>query len=255
MEYRYREQKELIKGELGNIPKSWNQAKAQYYFDVFAGGTPSTNEPKYWDGDIPWINSGEVQNCYITNVSRYITNQGLKESSTKLIPKNTTVLAMTGATCGNVGYLQFDSTANQSVMAFVPKYSYNSKFLYYYLMCQSQQIEYYKTGGAQGGINVDNGKKLYINIPLDEEQEKIANFLDKKTSKFNSIISKKEALIEKLEEAKKSLISEVVTGKMKVIKNDDGYDLVKRSNDEMKDSGVEWLGEIPKDWEVNKQVI
>ena len=252
MEYRYREQKELIKGELGNIPKSWNQAKAQYYFDVFAGGTPSTNEPKYWDGDIPWINSGEVQNCYITNVSRYITNQGLKESSTKLIPKNTTVLAMTGATCGNVGYLQFDSTANQSVMAFVPKYSYNSKFLYYYLMCQSQQIEYYKTGGAQGGINVDNGKKLYINIPLDEEQEKIANFLDKKTSKFNSIISKKEALIEKLEEAKKSLISEVVTGKMKVIKNDDGYDLVKRSNDEMKDSGVEWLGEIPKDWEVNK---
>ena len=84
---------------------------------------------------------------------------------------------MTGATCGNVGYLQFDSTANQSVMAFVPKYSYNSKFLYYYLMCQSQQIEYYKTGGAQGGINVDNGKKLYINIPLDEEQEKIANFL------------------------------------------------------------------------------
>lgn len=252
MEYRYREQKELIKGELGNIPKSWNQAKAQYYFDVFAGGTPSTNEPKYWDGDIPWINSGEVQNCYITNVSRYITNQGLKESSTKLIPKNTTVLAMTGATCGNVGYLQFDSTANQSVMAFVPKYSYNSKFLYYYLMCQSQQIEYYKTGGAQGGINVDNGKKLYINIPLDEEQEKIANFLDKKTSKFNSIISKKEALIEKLEEAKKSLISEVVTGKVKVVKTDDGYELVKRNSDEMKDSGVEWLGEIPKDWNCTK---
>lgn len=85
-----------------------------------------------------------------------------------------------------------------------------------------------------------------------EEQRKIVKFLDKKTSQFNSIISKKEALIEKLEEAKKSLISEVVTGKVKVVKSDAGYDLVKRSSDEMKDSGVEWLGEIPKDWEVKR---
>lgn len=87
---------------------------------------------------------------------------------------------------------------------------------------------------------------------MDKEDEKIANFLDKKTSQFDSIISKKEVLIEKLEEAKKSLISEVVTGKVKVVKTADGYDLVKRSSDEMKDSGVEWLGEIPKNWEVNK---
>ena len=85
-----------------------------------------------------------------------------------------------------------------------------------------------------------------------KEQEKIANFLDEKASQFDLIISKKEKLIERLEEAKKSLISEVVTGKVKVVKNDDGYELVKRNNEEMKDSGVEWLGEIPKDWEVKK---
>ena len=65
----------------------------------------------------------------------------------------------------------------------------------------------------------------------------------KKTSQFDLIISKKEKLIERLEEAKKSLISEVVTGKVKVVKTDDGYEIVKRSRDEMKDSGVEWLGE------------
>ncbi len=252
MRYRYRSKKDLQKLQWGSIPKTWKQSKAQYYFDVFAGGTPSTNEPTYWDGNIPWINSGEVQNCLVKNISRYITEKGLKESSTKLIPKNTVLLAMTGATCGNVGYLTFESTANQSVMAFVPRKNFISKFLYYYLMCQEDQIEHYKTGGAQGGINVDNGKKIYINIPSIIEQEKIANFLDEKTSQFDLIISKKEKLIERLEEAKKSLISEVVTGKVKVVKTDDGYELINRSSEDMKDSGVEWLGEVPKNWEVSK---
>ncbi len=248
MRYRYRSDDEFKIGEHSKIPKSWIQSKSQYYFDVFAGGTPSTNEPSYWDGSIPWINSGEVQNGLVKNISRYITDKGLKESSTKLIPADTVLLAMTGATCGNVGYLTFGSTANQSVMAFVPRKKFISKFLYYYLMCQKQQIEYYKTGGAQGGINVDNGKKLYINIPQLKEQEKIVNFLDEKTSQFDLIISKKEKLIERLEEAKKSLISEVVTGKVKVVKSDDRYELVKRSSKEMKDSGVEWIGCIPIDF-------
>ena len=81
------------------------------------------------------------------------------------------------------------------------------------------------------------------------EQLKIAEFLNIKIDKFDSIISKKEALIEKLDEAKKSLISEVVTGKVRVVKTDDGYELVERTKEEMKDSGVEWLGDIPIEWD------
>jgi type I restriction enzyme S subunit len=95
------------------------------------------------------------------------------------------------------------------------------------------------------GSDVGN---LYTVIPKLETQQRIANFLEHKTSEFDSIISKKEILIEKLEKAKKSLISEVVTGKVKII---DG-ELVKREAFEMKESGIEWLGMIPKDWEVKK---
>ena len=91
--------------------------------------------------------------------------------------------------------------------------------------------------------------EIFLNYPILKNekinQHKIANFLDIKTSEFDSIISKKELLIKKLEEAKKSLISEVVTGKVKIV---DG-ELVDRKPEEMKDSGVEWLGMIPKDWE------
>ena len=94
--------------------------------------------------------------------------------------------------------------------------------------------------------------EIFLNYPILKNekinQQKIANFLDIKTAEFDSIISKKQQLIEKLEEAKKSLISEVVTGKVKIV---DG-ELVDRKPEEMKDSGVEWLGMIPRDWEVKK---
>ncbi|MBG0765496.1 MAG: restriction endonuclease subunit S, partial [Tissierellales bacterium] len=104
-----------------------------------------------------------------------------------------------------------------------------------------------QTTGIQ---NIDSNSYLDEKIGISDinEQQKISNFLDYKTSQFDSIIEKKEKLIEKLEEAKKSLISEVVTGKVKIV---DGK-LVKRDKSEMKDSGVEWLGKIPKDWEVKK---
>ena len=130
----------------------------------------------------------------------------------------------------------------------------NKKLLYYILVSNviQEQINSGINGGVVSTLTQQDINNYYIPYQNNIEQEKIANFLDKKTLQFDSIISKKEALIEKLEEAKKSLISEVVTGKVKVVKTDDGYELVKRSSEEMKDSGVEWLGEIPKNWEVKK---
>lgn len=113
-------------------------------------------------------------------------------------------------------------------------------------------IAYILSTVTRKNVRIDINPKLMntemssikILFPKIYEQEKISNFLDYKTSQFDSIIEKKEKLIEKLEEAKKSLISEVITGKVKIV---DGK-LVKRDESEMKDSGVEWLGKIPKDW-------
>ena len=97
-------------------------------------------------------------------------------------------------------------------------------------------------------VTPERFRSIYIPVPKLNQQQKIANFLDIKTAQFDSIIAKKELLIQKLEEAKKSLISEVVTGKVKII---DG-EMVPRQPEEMKDSGVEWLGMIPMDWELKK---
>lgn len=84
------------------------------------------------------------------------------------------------------------------------------------------------------------------------EQKKIANFLDEKSKIFDEAISKKEQLISKLELAKQSLISEVVTGKLKIVEQNSKLQSIKREKNELKPSGVEWLGDIPKDWKIHK---
>lgn len=126
----------------------------------------------------------------------------------------------------------------------------NAKYLFMFL--SSHGVRSYFSTRAKGVTRYSLGVDSFKNIPVPEfslhEQQKISNFLDIKTAQFDSVISKKELLIQKLQEAKNSLISEVVTGKVKIV---DGR-MVKRQPEEMKDSGVEWLGMIPKDWEVKR---
>ena len=123
---------------------------------------------------------------------------------------------------------------------------YLPKFTYYILQIYPWNIITTQTAlPSVVGTAVENIKGM---LPEIKDQYKIANFLDIKTTQFDSIIAKKELLIQKLEEAKKSLISEVVTGKVKIVNGE----MVPRQPEEMKDSGVEWLGIIPKDWEVRQ---
>lgn len=224
---------------LGDIPAQWERGKAYCFFNVFSGGTPKTDEPLYWDGDIPWINSGKVQDCIIDTPSRHITQKGLENSSTRMMSSERTVLAMTGATCANVGFLKISTCANQSVMTFQNKREYNQKFLFYYLLSQRKQVESFKTGGAQGGISADNGKNLYVVLPSVLEQEKIAAFLDIKTGNIDTLLSKLEKQLKLIDEQRNSLITEAICKGI-------------NPKAPMKASGIEWLGNIPKHWDIKK---
>lgn len=226
---------------LGMIPSHWKVCKVKNLCtDIFAGGTPSTSVPSYWDGQIPWIPSGCCHDCNIDNAPKTITEEGLNNSSTRLIPANTTVMAMTGATCSFVGYLTFRSCANQSVVAFIPKLNkIDSRFLFYLLQGMRKYILTFQTGGAQGGINVNDCQNLIIpHIPF-EEQQVIASYLDIMVGQTNSIIAEKEAMVEDLQSYRKSIISEAVTQGL-------------NPNAPMKDSGVQWIGMIPSNWEMIK---
>ena len=123
------------------------------------------------------------------------------------------------------------------------------RFIYYSLVYRREILNDIGFRGI-GLKNLERGflSTFPVSLPLKEEQQKIANYLDIKTAQFDRVIEGKEKLIAKLEEAKKSLISEVVTGKVKIA---DGK-LVERDLSEMKDSGVEWLGMVPREWEIKK---
>lgn len=236
---RYLEYKDSEVEWLGEIPSHWELLTVKRLGKTKAGGTPSTTNLKFWDGNIPWLPSGKLQNCEINTAEKFITESGLKNSATKLIKPNTTMIALTGATCANIGYLKFEACANQSVIAIEEYENVNSKFLYYALINERNQILLSQTGGAQAGINETDVKNIIIPTPTYTEQTAIADFLDRKTALIDQAIDIKQNQIELLKERRQILIHKAVTRGL-------------NPNVKMKDSGVEWIGEIPEGWEVKR---
>lgn len=103
------------------VPEGWEKGTIISFFTTVLGGTPSREKNEYWGGSIPWINSGEVNKLRITKGSEFISDLGLKKSATKLMPVHTTVLAITGATLGQVSYTEIETCANQSVVGIYDK--------------------------------------------------------------------------------------------------------------------------------------
>ena len=181
---------------------------------TFSGGTPSTTNSKYWDGGtIPWIASGKAQNCIISEPSEYITELGLKNSSAKMIKKNSPVIAMTGATCANVGFLSIDACSNQSIFAYEINDKNFSKFIFYSLIGARDNILLNQQGGAVSGINGDVCKNVYIPDISFENQVKISNYLDKQCLYIDELIAQEEIAIKELNEYKQNLISETILKK------------------------------------------
>jgi type I restriction enzyme S subunit len=205
---------------IGKIPKHWKLVRLKDVSkNIFAGGTPSTRIESYWDKkEIIWLPSGELQNNIIYKhlKNKYISFKGFTNSATKMIKPNTTLIALTGATCANVGYLTFQACANQSVVAITNSTEFVSKYLFYYLLSKRNYIETYKTGGAQAGINTNDVKYIIFPKSPKEEQIQIANYLDEKTSKIDKIVLKINDQIETLKEFRKTLINDVVTGKVRI---------------------------------------
>lgn len=133
------------------------------------GGTPSTKNPEYWDGNIPWINSGEINKFRILEGTKFITELGLNRSNTKLLPKGSTVLAITGATLGQISLLEIETCANQSVVAILPTDLFPRWFVFLWIKYKLPDIVLNETGGAQGHINKNDINSTLIVKPNPHE--------------------------------------------------------------------------------------
>ena len=218
------------------------KTKLKYVSQLILGGTPSTDDKKNWiGGNIPWIDSGKVnlREIFLKDVNKFITNEATKKSSTQLVRCASPLLAITGATCSKVAFLHFDCYINQSIIGFDTRDNINPRYIFYVLISLKDEIISLKSGGAQGGVTKKDIENLSFNYVNIEYQNLISKYLDNQSQMVDSLIEKIEKKIELLKEQKIALINQYVTKGLKL-------------NQEMKDTGVDWIGEIPKSWELKK---
>lgn len=137
-----------------------------------SGGTPSRKNPGYYtNGTIPWVRSGELENGAIRDTEIKITQDGLNESSAKIFPKGTLLIALYGATIGKLAYLDIDACTNQAVCGIFENDKVTLKYLYYYLLFQRPNLVKQGIGGAQPNISQTILKKLIVPYPVDKVEQ------------------------------------------------------------------------------------
>ena len=143
-----------------------------------SGATPlSSNKEYYENGDIPWINSGEVGQYKINFAEKFITKEGFEKSNTKIFPKNTILVAMYGATAGKTSILNINACTNQAVCAILPSENVNNIFLKYKLDSIYDYLVQISSGSARDNLSQKVIQDLEINLPSLETQQKIAKIL------------------------------------------------------------------------------
>ena len=142
--------------------------------ETSSGGTPLSSKNEYYaNGHIPWINSGEVKQGIITSTTNKITQLGLDNSSAKIFPVNTVLVAMYGATAGQVGILGIEASTNQAICGILPNNSFKSKYLFYFLNTQLENFLSMRVGVARLNLSQDVIKNYKIPLPPIEVQQKI----------------------------------------------------------------------------------
>jgi len=194
------------------VQEDWKVIKIGDYLDVLLGGTPSTKNKDYWNGNIPWVNSGEINKFRILEPTKYITQLGLDNSSTKLLPKGTTVLAITGATLGQVSRLEIDACANQSVIGIIGSEEFTNEYIYLWIKHYIKDIISNQTGGAQQHINRNDVKNTTIIKPDEVTYEKFMNLIKPIFDK----ISKNSFQIRTLEQMRDTLLPKLMRGEIRV---------------------------------------
>ena len=206
---KYEDAPELYKeSELGWIPIEWDILVLGEKVLSYAGGTPSRSREDFFKGKIPWISSSEVNQDEISKTKEYITEEALNNSSAKLVPKDSVLIALYGATAGQISYLRIEATTNQAVLACLNSETIDSKFLYYLLSNNKDRILYRAQGSGQPNLSKQIIDELNFAVPQINEQNEIYSRLNVVDNKLN--IEKK--FLQKIQQTKSGLMADLLSG-------------------------------------------
>lgn len=231
---------------LGKVPEGWEVKRLKYLLKSLESGSRESQEQEFNDVDkIPSIGGEHISwsgNIEFTD-NKFISKKYFLRLKKGKIKTGDVLLVKDGATIGKTAFVKnkINAAINEHVFILRTSNNFKDSLLYYNIVSDLTQdlINLFSRGAAQAGLPSDFVSNIFLLIPPEPEQTVIANFLDQKTSRIDELIKKNERLIELLKEKRQAVISQAVTK---------GLD----PNAKMKDSGIEWIGEVPEGWEVKR---
>lgn len=224
---------------LGKVPSHWGVSPLKTPYAIFGGATPKSEREDYWDGGVPWVTPADLSRLtspFIGETLRTISETGLASCAASLVPADSVILS-TRAPIGSIGITTASATTNQGCKALVSRGGAVSSFLAYTLSIATEQLRVRGKGTTFLELSGDELGRFKVPTPPSAEQAAIAAFLDRETGKIDALVEAQTRLIELLKEKRQAVISHAVTK---------GLDPAVP----MKDSGVEWLGQVPAHWEI-----
>lgn len=197
------------------VPNGWKLSTIEEIAKVSSGGTPSRKNDTYWNGNIPWVTTAEVQFKVIKDTSEKITEEGLANSSAKLFPVDTILMAMygQGKTRGQVAKLGIEASTNQACAAIVLNPDFEVDYYYQFLVSQYENIREMANSGGQENLSGGIVKSIQVPVPPLPEQKKIAQIL----STWDKAITTTEQLLANSQQQKKALMQQLLTGKKRLL--------------------------------------
>ena len=221
---------------IGEIPEEWETRKIKFIANISTGNTPSKNNEEYYaDEGLKWVkpdNLADFNEIQITE--EYLSDEGQKVA--RIAPANSVLVCCIG-TIGKIGYSSESVAYNQQINAVSFGEKMKWKYGMYFLSSQQEQARFYMNGNVMFILNTENQKRIEITLPDLKEQQKIVSYLDEKCEAIDKIVARKQKQNEQLAEYRQSLITEAVTKGL-------------NPSVPMKNSGIEWIGEIPEEWQV-----
>ena len=245
--------------ETNTLPKGWIMTTIHKICTTKSGGTPSRKNPEYFEGGIPWVKSGELNDSVIYSCEETISKLGLEKSSATLYPKNTVLLAMYGATIGKVSILGFEAATNQAICAFFHERNViTNHYLFWFLKSVRKNLIDAGFGGAQNNISQEKIKKINIPLtPLNEQKrivskiESIFAQIDTKQQELEKMASQIRSVPDSFAELKGSILKKAFEGRL--VPQDPHAEpaeilLKKIHKDSAKDLNFEKREHLPKGW-------
>lgn len=202
------------------MKEGWNHVLLGNVCQTTSGGTPSRRNPDFYEGNIPWVKSGELNSNYITETQEHISEEAIRNSSAKVFPKGTLLMAMYGATIGKVAILGIEAATNQAVCGIYESEAIETRYLYWFLSSSKSNLVKQGIGGAQPNIGQGIIKNLKIPLPPLPEQRAIVSRIEELFSAVESGVGSLRQAQAQLKVYRQAVLSSVVNGSDLVPIND-----------------------------------